>query len=129
MDLEKVLNLINLKREDIVNQWEAREINISDEYASKGHKGLLFLTKNDLIFVAEIGVFSKKLKVPYRIFLDSIKSAGKFPLSKTVRITYSKAPKESGFFKKMAGGRSVGFKVSDPKLLIQKLKELNSKIK
>jgi len=57
MELEKVLKFLNLKKEDIINQWEAREVDI--EYGGKRRKGLLFLTKDELIFVAEVGVFSK----------------------------------------------------------------------
>ena len=127
MELEKVLKFLNIKKEDMVNQWEAREIDV--EYGSKRRKGLLFLTKDELIFVAEVGVFSKKLKELYRIPILSIKSAGKLPLSKTVRIGYTKASKEAGFLKKVFGMRNVGFKIQDPKSLIQKLKELNPKIK
>ncbi len=127
MELEKVLKFLNIKKEEIINRWEAREIDV--EYRSKRRKGPLFLTKDELIFVAEVGVFSKKLKELYRIPILSIKSAGKLPLSKAVRIAYSKASKEAGFFKKMMGGRNVGFKIQEPKSLIQKLKELNSKIK
>ncbi len=71
-----IFGSFNIRKEDSVGQWEARESDVSETTMYK-RKGFLLLTKNEFIFIARVGVFSKKLKECWRAPLSSVKSVKK----------------------------------------------------
>lgn len=130
MKTEEALNFLRIKKEDLIGKWEAQESDASEDTLSK-RKGILLLTKKDLIFVAEIGLFSKKLKEIYRVPVSKIKSVVKLPLlfKNTVTIRCNTTPEGAGILKRLISTRQLAFKLKDPKSLLDKLKELNPSIK
>lgn len=129
MEIEEISNSLNIKKEDLLGQWEAQESDVEESTMMK-RKGSLLLTKDEFIFVAKVGVFSKKLKECWRIPLLAIKSARKMPFPiRAVIIPYNVAPEKAGFLRKFVGMPQLAFKIKDSKSFIEKLKELNPKIK
>ena len=118
-----ILESLDIEREDLVGQWEAR---IDVDY-STGLKGLLLLTKDEVLFVRE-GTRLEKLKKSWRVPISRIKWASKLPLSSHVQISL-KAPEGGGLMRKLVEQRERMFKIKDPKSFIEKLKQLNPNIK
>ena len=122
----EISQLLNIK--SVIGKWSGGE---SDSAESTMHKrkGFLLLTKDEFIFVAKVGLFSKKFKSIWRVPLSSIKSVKKmgWPL-KAVFIAYIKAPEGAGTFRKFMGQRSLAFKIEEEKSFIAKIKKLNPRI-
>ena len=112
--------------DEIIGQWEVKE---QDQAGVGGRRGTLLLTRNELIFLSRIGLFSKKQKEYCRIPLSKIKKVYKMPLFNLVSITYGKAPSKAGAFRRFFGKRCLNLKMANPKLFIQKIKQLNPNIK
>ena len=122
----EISQLLNIK--SVVGKWNGRESDSAESTMYK-RKGLLLLTSDEFIFVAKVGIFSKKFKSIWRVPISSIKSVKKmgWPL-KAVFIAYVKAPEGAGSFRKFIGQRSLAFKIEEEKSFIAKIKELNPRI-
>ena len=112
--------------DEIIGQWEVKE---RDEEGYGGRRGTLLLTRNELIFLSRIGLFSKKQKEYCRIPLSKIKKVYKMPLFNLVSITYDKTPSKAGAFRRFFGKRNLNLKMENPKLFIEKIKELNPNVR
>jgi len=112
--------------DEIIGQWEVKQ---RDEEGFTRRRGILILTRNELIFLSKIGLFSKKQKEYCRIPLSEIKRVYRMPLANLVSITYNKASSEAGVLKRFFGKRYLGFKMKNSKLFIEKVKSLNLNIK
>ncbi len=123
---QEILQLLNIQ--SVVGRWEGQESD-SAESTTNRRKGSLLLTKDEFIFIAKVGIFSKKLKSIWRIPLSAIKTVKKmgWPI-KAVFITCNQSPKEKGVLKRLMGERHLSFKVQNEESFIFKIKELNPKI-
>jgi len=130
MDTKQALDFLKIKKEGLAGEWEAKESDFVEDTMSR-RKGILFLTKKELIFVIESGVFSKKLKEAWRVPVSKMKTAGKGPFlfRKIVAISYDVSPEGAGAIRKLMGIRQIAFKLKDADSLVNKLKKLNPGIK
>ena len=124
---QEILQL--LKIQSVIGRWYGQESDSAESTTSK-RKGSLLLTNEEFIFVAKVGVFSKKLKCIWRIPLSAIKTVKKmgWPI-KAVFIVCNQSSKEAGVLKRLMGERHLSFKIQDEESFIAKIKELNPNIK
>ena len=122
----EILQLLNIK--SVAGKWDGRESDAAESTMYR-HKGMLLLTNDEFIFVARVGIFSKKFKSIWRIPLSSIRSVKKMPWPiSAVFISYNKAPEGAGAFRRFIGTRNLAFDIEEHQSFIAKIKELNPKI-
>ena len=127
MSYQEALKKINLTEKDVVDYREGKLISNSGEDCVN-YPGFIILTKKKLFFVTEKG-FLRSMRCMYDIELQQIKSIYKFPLINNYTIMANTAQEGAGFLKRMFKTKNAQMKISDGKTFVNKIKELNPKIK